>query len=108
MIHLSMINPERITERSYTRPRRLPEPHGSSTRITAHFWVGDQRYEVDYDKAARADGAVALLRREGSERRCQCAGRDVAERRRRDRDWWRAADGYSPGLLLVPVGAEGR
>ena len=90
---------------SGTPPCGLDDRTDSGTvRITAHFWVGDWLYEVDYDYAvdydnvARADGRMRLVRVQGSERRCACPGRDDAEESRRDRGLPHAA------ALMSPVG----
>lgn len=88
-----------MTQDRGTPPCGLGDRTDSGTvRITAHFWVGDWLYEVDYDKVARADGRMRLVRVQGSERRCACPGRDDAEDSRRDRGLPHAA------ALMSPVG----
>ena len=77
------------------RGRRLGGRAGSAVRITAHFWVADRLYEVDYDRAARSDGRTRLMTVHGSERRCQCPGRDDAEQGRRERGMWSAAGSWA-------------
>ena len=61
--------------------------------VTAHFWVDDNLYEVDYDKAIAHNGWARLFRVYKSERRCQCPERAVLERQRRK---------PYPGLSQVP------
>jgi hypothetical protein len=92
-----MINRERMMQGSGAPPCGLDDRNDSGTvRITAHFWVGDWLYEVDYDKVGRADDRMRLVRVQGSERRCECPGRDDAEQSRRDRGVPHAAAPMSP------------
>ncbi|PYO55899.1 MAG: hypothetical protein DMD83_17230 [Candidatus Rokuibacteriota bacterium] len=88
-----MIERQALARPRYTTPRgrRLGGSDGSAVRITAHFWVADRLYEVDYDRAARSDGRTRLIRVQGSERRCRCPARDDAEEGRRERGMWYVA-----------------
>lgn len=95
-----MINHERTIQDTGTPPCGLGDRNDRETvRITAHFWVGDRLYEVDYDKVVPADGRMRLVRVQGSERRCACPGRDDAEESRRHRGLPHAA---------APMSAVGR
>ncbi len=88
-----MIERQALARPRFTTPRgrRLGGSDGSAVRITAHFWVADRLYEVDYDRSARSDGRTRLIRVEGSERRCRCPGRHDAEEGRRERGMWHVA-----------------
>jgi hypothetical protein len=99
-----MINRERTIERNDAPPRGLADGGDAAIeRITAHFWVGNWLYEVDYDMTARADGRKRFVRVQDSERRCDCPGRDDAEQNRRDHGLRHAAVGS-----VRPVSAVGR
>jgi len=100
-----MIERQALARPRFTTPRgrRLGGSDGSAVRITAHFWVADRLYEVDYDRAARSDGRTRLTRGQGSERRCQCPGRNDAEEGRRERGMWYAADWQTAAVLGAAV-----
>lgn len=87
------------------RPRRLD---GEPVRITAHFWVTDRLYEVDYERTVRPDGRTGLIRVQGSERRCRCPGRDDAEQERREHGAWQAAGSCAAGATAPSMGAGRR
>jgi hypothetical protein len=53
-------------------------------RMTAHFWVSGELYEVDYFKALGDGGRAKFFKVYKSERRCRCPDREALEQRRRE------------------------
>jgi len=100
-----MIERQALARPRHTTPRgrRLGGSDGSAVRITAHFWVADRLYEVDYDRSAQSARRTGLIRVQGSERRCQCPGRDDAEEGRRERGRWYAADWQTAAVVGAAV-----
>lgn len=54
--------------------------------VTAHLWVNDHLYEVDYYKTNGRNGGAKFFKVYKSERRCGCPGREALEGRPQVRD----------------------
>ena len=53
-------------------------------RLTAHVWVSDRLYEVDYCKAAERNGRVTFTKVYKSERQCRCRDGEALEHQRQE------------------------
>jgi len=52
--------------------------------VTAHVWVNDRLYEVDYRKAAGRNGWATFTKVYKSERQCRCPDAEALEHQRQE------------------------